>query len=395
VLRHLSKKHSRDHMNSAPQSQKRQLELDFIRGIAILMVLHFHYSSRNIFIYPIQGLPLINFGWAGVDLFFVLSGFLVGGLLCKEWKKSGHVQVGRFLKRRGFKIWPAYYFYLLVEVIVRKHPLNSFFWPNLLNYQNYVRTSLSQTWSLAIEEHFYILLSAAIWWCSSRRVPVRRFFYGMMIVAFAVATYRTYLALRGREYFLPTHTRIDALLLGVMLATLFHFSRERFLTLQNKTVLLALIAGGSLIVLLFDPQVSGNGFQIVAADLGSAALFLLLYKPGTADHGRLYKMVAAIGVYSYGIYLWHIGMVSPVQAVLRHFPTAKPYLQYPVTLMVAITVGFLMTKLVEFPFLRLRERLIPTIQTYELPEAKSQTQVPATGDGLVHVGLAKTPECGE
>ena len=345
---------------------KRQVELDFIRGLAILLVLHFHYT-KSVFFFHITAVPVLNFGWAGVDLFFVLSGFLVGGLLCKEWSKSGHVEVGRFLKRRGFKIWPAYYFYILVEVIIHKHPLNTFLWQNLLNIQNYTGTSLAQTWSLAVEEHFYILLSVVIWWCASRKVSVRTFFYGSMLLAVSVATFRTFLAFSGKHYLTETHTRIDALLLGVMLALLFHFSRERFLALQSRTLPLALILTAALVVLLFVHAESHNGMQIIAADLGSGALFLLLYKPGLVQHGRLYRLVAAIGVYSYGIYLWHVGMTAPVQRVLAHVPKAAPYLQYPVAAVLAILVGVLMTKLIEFPFLRLRERFVPTVIKYELP----------------------------
>ena len=362
---------------------KRQPELDFIRGVAILMVLHFHISSSNILIHPTPNLPFINFGWAGVNLFFILSGFLVGGLLCREWKNRGCVDVGRFLKRRGFKIWPAYYFYFLVHVIVRKHPLTSFFWPNLLNYQNYVRTPLSHTWSLAIEEHFYILLTGVIWWCSTMKVSVRGFFRGAMVTAVGVAVYRTCLALAGKNYFFQTHTRIDGLLLGVMLAALFHFDRDRFMRLQRKTWPIGLVLGASVAVLLFTPEFSSSGIQVIAADLGSAALFLLLYKPGLEGHGLVYRGVAAIGIYSYGIYLWHIGVISPVEHAIGHFPRVAPYIQYPATLAVALLVGIVMTKLVELPFLRLREKLFPSV---EIAEPSRSVAIPGDIDGRPKLG---------
>lgn len=372
------------------QNSKRQSELDFIRGIAILMVLHFHASYGHLFIHQFPSLPLINFGWAGVDLFFVLSGFLVGGLLLKEWMSSGSVRWGRFLKRRGFKIWPAYYCYFLVEVIAHKHPLSTFFWPNLLNYQNYVRTSLSHTWSLAIEEHFYILLSAVAWWCSSRKVRISRFLLGAILVAVAVAALRTFLAVTGHAYFFQTHTRIDALLLGVVLAVLFHFYKERFLMLQGQTWALRLVLGASLAVLLIDPQFSRNGLQILAADLGSAALVLLLYKPDTVSHGRLYKAVAGIGVYSYGIYLWHMGMVAPARSLVSHLPSAAPYLEYPLAVSMALVVGIVMTKLVEFPFLRLRERFFPANGAFE-PAAEENQPVSQSGSSvLVETGIQRS-----
>ena len=80
--------------------------LDLLRGIAILLVLFRHCDIENNILH--------HFGWLGVDLFFVLSGFLVSGLLFNEYKKIGKVKIGRFLIRRGFKIYPPFYFFVLI-----------------------------------------------------------------------------------------------------------------------------------------------------------------------------------------------------------------------------------------------------------------------------------------
>src|SRR6185503_20062984 len=79
-------------------------ELDFLRGVAILLVLLRHVDLSSF---------TTNAGWIGVDLFFVLSGFLVSGLLFKEYIKFGNIRVGLFLIRRGFKIYPIYYIFYL------------------------------------------------------------------------------------------------------------------------------------------------------------------------------------------------------------------------------------------------------------------------------------------
>jgi peptidoglycan/LPS O-acetylase OafA/YrhL len=105
---------------------KREIELDFIRGVAILMVLDYHFREMSIFFAPLAAMGFPHFGWAGVDLFFILSGFLVGGLILREWKRSGNFDAGRFLKRRVLKIWPAFYFFLAIEVIARVHPIHTF-----------------------------------------------------------------------------------------------------------------------------------------------------------------------------------------------------------------------------------------------------------------------------
>src|ERR1700712_3376898 len=101
--------------------KKREIELDFIRGIAILSVLDFH-SQHGILFYPFTRLGWQHFGWIGVDIFFVLSGFLVGGLLVKEWKLRGCIDSRQFLIRRIFKIWPQYYVYLLIILLTGHRP---------------------------------------------------------------------------------------------------------------------------------------------------------------------------------------------------------------------------------------------------------------------------------
>ena len=264
---------------------KRQIELDFVRGIAILMVLHFHASPSNVFLMALPQLPLINFGWAGVDLFFVLSGFLVGGLLCREWMKTGRIDSVRFLKRRAFKIWPSYYALFFAYIITRKQPLNTFFWPNLLNYQNYVRTSISHSWSLSVEEHFYFAFAFAIWWCASRNVSAARLFRVLFGLAVVVAVYRTTLALTGYGYFFQIHTRIDAFLLGVMLSMLFHFWPERFRRLQTRSLALSVTLAIAIAILFIDPQFSGNGAQILAADVGSARFCCSFISPARTTAG--------------------------------------------------------------------------------------------------------------
>lgn len=149
--------------------------LDILRGLAILMVLCNHvdftvidgvpgFSGKAGFIYW----RIKQFGWSGVDLFFVLSGFLIGGLLLGEIERTGTVRVGRFWLRRGFKIWPSYLVLLAALAItgvtdfVDSSSLIAFvqtLGAHLFFLQNYLRENPnSPTWSLAVEEHFYLVL---------------------------------------------------------------------------------------------------------------------------------------------------------------------------------------------------------------------------------------------
>ena len=164
------------------QIKSRLVCLDFLRGVAILLVLGAHMPHAGLEAgVPLAGLLRLwhGFGGAGVDLFFVLSGFLVGGLLLAEIKRSGKADAKRFLIRRGFKIWPTYYVYLLALPLLQiwggeTRFVDAALWSlraNLLHLQNYWLSGSAfstlpnyisprpHTWSLAVEEHFYLALA--------------------------------------------------------------------------------------------------------------------------------------------------------------------------------------------------------------------------------------------
>ena len=85
----------------------RMLALDVLRGLAVLLVIVWHWPGKGAGLGPLGAVSHV--GWTGVDLFFVLSGYLISGLLFKEWDRTGSIVLRRFWLRRGFKIWPAYF----------------------------------------------------------------------------------------------------------------------------------------------------------------------------------------------------------------------------------------------------------------------------------------------
>jgi peptidoglycan/LPS O-acetylase OafA/YrhL len=348
-----------------PDIARRNVELDFVRGIAILLVMVSHadlYSRPDQV--PAEALWAIKrIGWSGVELFFVLSGFLVGGLLVREYAKTGAVNARRFLLRRGFKIWPPYYAFLLVQIIGRKHPLYTFAVPNLLHLQNYLGTSISHTWTLSLEEHFYILLSFSFMWMASRRASARTLMASISIVCAAVFVVRTITALHGNidgaiNY---THCRLDGLLFGVALAVLRELRPRIFEALGRRKWPLILVSLAGFAVLFTIEKPSLNmltwGFEVVYA--GYAALLLLIYFHFQRFRRTFWvRGIAYLGLYSYGIYLWHNATRPPVRYLVGHLPGT---LQFPVgialeaTCMVAI--GVVATRLIEWPMLRIRERI--------------------------------------
>ena len=128
-------------------------QLDILRAVAILLVLGRHFDIFE---------PWHLGGWSGVDLFFVLSGFLISGLLFTEFKSAGQIRVGRFLIRRGFKIYPPFYALTALTVAIKLlHDGNlrvSELLSDLFYLQSYIPGLWDHTWSLAVEEHFYLAL---------------------------------------------------------------------------------------------------------------------------------------------------------------------------------------------------------------------------------------------
>ena len=133
----------------------RNKTIDFLRGIAILLTLFRHFGYSGTF-----GLAK-KIGWIGVELFFVLSGFLVSGLIFDEYEKSKKFDGKLFLIRRGFKIYPGFWIFILCSILYQHFFFGNIYWDvalrQLLFIQNYFPKS-DHTWSLAIEEHFYFLI---------------------------------------------------------------------------------------------------------------------------------------------------------------------------------------------------------------------------------------------
>ena len=136
----------------------RAMELDCVRGLAILLAMGWHLHGQSGFLpLDLALAPGRLVGWAGVDLFFVLSGFLVGRLMLVELGETGRFDLRRFVLRRILRLWPVLYLYLAAQLLAGSKPAGSFFWQVMIHLQNYYPTPLAGLWSLAIEEHFYLV----------------------------------------------------------------------------------------------------------------------------------------------------------------------------------------------------------------------------------------------
>ena len=375
---------------TGPAKAGRAIELDFVRGIAIIAVMgfHFHAVHTNNVLLQIIEYPLKSFGREGVNLFFTLSGFLVGGLLLRQYAETGHVDARRFIVRRMFRIWPAYYVLIAFHVLAGRHPWNTFVFQNLTHLQNYLGTSITQTWSLAVEEHFYLVLPALLLLFSRWRLGAWTI-VGVLSGICALTLIARCFAVAGGNLegaFAYTQYRIDSLLIGVILSAIYwmkpaiyqQLAKRKWLLIGSVVLLCAWLVLATKHIAL-DESI---GYTIQA--LGFAALIVLVLEySGWLRSTWIYRGVAWIGLYSYGIYLWHSLALPPGDMLIRKATALgfAPGVIWVVALAaqfaIAIVIGYVTTRAIEYPFLLMRNALFPEKRSSSVRE-----EVPVAGGQL-------------
>jgi peptidoglycan/LPS O-acetylase OafA/YrhL len=370
--------------------RERTIELDFVRGIAIIAVMGFHFhtvDTANPLISIIE-FPLKSFGREGVNLFFTLSGFLVGGLLLRQYAETGRIDAWRFIVRRIFKIWPAYYVLILFHVLAGRHPTSTFLVQNLTHLQNYFDTSITQTWSLAVEEHFYLFLPAVLLLFARWRLRANTIIGALAAICALVLVARCAVVANGdlRAAFAYTQYRIDSLLFGVILAAIYWMKPGVYKSLaRRKGLLIALVAILVAWLVLATKHIALDesiGYTIQA--IGFTALIVLVLEHSAAIRRlMIFRVVAWIGVYSYGIYLWHSLALAPGDMLIQKAGALGVPLLLTWAVVtgaqfaIAIALGYVTTRAIEFPFLRIRNALFPA----KRPGTVAQVEVPPVVGG--------------
>lgn len=370
--------------------------LDGIRGLAILCVLAHHLVYFNqVKTGPIYlwSRAFINSLWCGVDIFFALSGFLITGILIRTLSAPGYFR--NFYSRRALRIFPLYYFVLLVLLLCT--PWLHIVWGSqiwrLITYTNHPfpplhssewsfyfggNISLVNFWSLHIEEQFYFFWPLLIFLF---RLPRRLLFVAGGLSLFSIAL-RIYLGLKGVSYvsiYSSLITRLDALLIGALLALLLYTSfRHRVLhfapyALSGFLFILAVLVihNHGLLWGTASPILYSLQFTLLA--LTTTALIAVCLD-STSRVTRLFSTptLRFFGRYSYGMYVYH--SVLPIfyaNALNRHLAplVQHPTLQHLLTTLTGLTttivVSVLSYHLLEVRFLRLKRYF-----KYRVPESR-------------------------
>ncbi|MEY4876388.1 MAG: O-acetyltransferase OatA [Bacteroidota bacterium] len=348
-------------------SKKRLIELDFLRGIAVLLVLCRHHIAPQILYFS---------GWVGVYLFFVLSGFLVGGLIISEFKQFNKFNARRFFIRRGFKIYPLFALLVLFTCVINKYFPQTLLAQNITAknilteiffVQNYFEPVWINTWSLGLEEQFYLILIVGGVLFSAFSIQLKKHI-GLLLLCFST------LIISGFKFVFVLHWnyseplyecgfvgQYEAVCIGFLTAFLVENYSE-FITIICNQLWIKII----MVVGLIFPFVFEGGYFFMNSFGGTFvnccfALLIIMLTEKLPFHKsyfiRWYKypiyFFSFIGINSYAIYLFH----PFIKFILYdYFKLIESINLFPIYLLCSIAFGIILTYLIEKPVLEIRNK---------------------------------------
>ncbi|ROP79708.1 peptidoglycan/LPS O-acetylase OafA/YrhL [Stenotrophomonas rhizophila] len=336
-------------------------ELTGLRGIAVIFVILYH-----------GGFPHMVGASLGVDIFFVLSGFLITSLLIREQAERGAIAVGQFYMRRVLRLMPALVFMLVGciafdglassgdafrktagDAVVALFYMTN--WSRALHW--YEPALLGHAWSLSIEEQFY-LIWPAIWIFVSRRFDKRTRLWATVALAAVCTVDRISLQAMGVDplrIYNGTDTRADAILVGCVLAQLFALGMlDRLLSSRSLPALagvaIAVLCVLSAVMDQLSPISNYVGLTVIEA---CAAALIVGSLAGVGSVARMLRSRVAqwFGARSYALYLWHFPLC--IICLTRGLTQAQTAL---VAGLGAMLLSEISRRLVEKPFLRMKHR---------------------------------------
>jgi peptidoglycan/LPS O-acetylase OafA/YrhL len=361
-------------------------ELDGVRGIAILLVLLFHFGQ------PPPGIPrFISFplmlGWSGVDLFFVLSGFLISGILLETKKASNYFQ--SFYARRALRILPVYFLTIFVYFHIAK-PLahhigywlpdidapEIWYWLHVSNWRSAFQTQpahdvtlLTHVWSLSIEEQFYFAWPFLILFLD----PVRLLFASSAMVLVPLCLRFAYLHNQfGAEFlYRLTPFRIDSLAMGCLIAVIMRNAKWR----AAVAPWIRYVAAGSAIVIFVcllvqrspsnvGPAMESAGYTCFAFLYATVVWVAAAGSPTWLCAELRRRSLRAFGKYSYAIYIFHLPIAEylnrATSKVAIHFSVPLKVVLWLCSIAIGVSLSFAVAivswNLIEKRFLALKDR---------------------------------------
>ncbi|GAB3895595.1 acyltransferase family protein [Spirosoma agri] len=361
-------------------TRKHVKNLDGVRGIAVVLVLLVHGGHGHF-----EG------GWIGVDIFFVLSGYLITSLLQNEFAQTGTIDLKKFYARRALRLVPA----LLIGVL-----LGNLIWPywqrmgggdgdrtlatmsSLFYFTNCISGSLSgpmaHLWSLSVEEHFYFFWPLVVlFFLFSAPFSARLLFIGALIAG--VSAFRIYVYSAGNPTFglfmldsyRFTFCRIDTILLGSGLAI--YLKHKPAVALSRKTYTAALFTSLGLLAIVTTTIVRENEVWNLGGFLASDLLCLAIVciAINMPDHVLLTNPVIRwFGTRSYGLYVYHISIFFAFELFREPHNTRNLLMISVLRFATSFIIAELSYRYLEQPILRYKARFKASTEFVELEPAK-------------------------
>lgn len=312
-------------------SRPRIAGLDFLRAVAVLLVLASH-----------SNVPLADGGF-GVLMFFVLSGFLITRILLEEIEATGDIQLGPFYRRRAARLLPAFYAYLLVGLIPlllldRPVPWEAVA-ASALYVVNYYQAFtgapthyLSHCWSLAVEEQFYLLWPLLLLFVKRRGANMAALLLGLMVSVWILRPLLIFAFGANEQYlYRALETRADQLAMGCLLAVVLrsHRWQEVFEHWARSRAWIGVVTATLISMVLLEETLFLKfvlGFALKPLLVAGLIPLVIIAASGSGIGARLLnaKPMVQIGQASYGIYLFHPYVMHPTRNILQRLSVPEP-----------------------------------------------------------------------
>lgn len=353
----------------------RNPSIDGMRGIAIALVLgwHLYHDWIRQYMLPKWGEHLTSILWSGVDLFFVLSGFLIGGILLKNRGSENYFI--SFYGRRAFRIIPLYI--MLLAYVFASGERSDF--PYLMTFTQNIAWSVDNrwgaslvgvTWSLAVEEQFYLILPLIIRFVPDKKLPV-------ILIALALMAPVLRLFMMVNELRMPVYmllpSRMDGLLLGVLLAWFLSETEraQKFRSIRPALKCSCIVLGLGFVALaamsldVFDPILTSFGYTWIAVFYAS---FIALVVTSSRAYPLWLMPLSWLGVGAYSLYLFHVPLRNVIiEYIGRDYQLETPVLFVQTLMLVAI--GVLCWWIIEKPMVLLGHKLFAYRRSPAIDEA--------------------------
>ncbi|MGZ3800091.1 MAG: acyltransferase family protein [Bdellovibrio sp.] len=365
---------------------KREPGLDLLRALAVTMVIVFHFSNET---KDLLFAGLGRYGWMGVDLFFVLSGFLIGTQMFRPIAHGENLKLNQFFVRRFLRTLPNFIAILLIYFCfesLRERPQLPPLWKYLTFTQNigldrHSTGAFSHAWSLCVEEQFYILLPLLSLYliprATSRRlisifsillvggVIIRSGIWQWVVAPLRHEAQGQFSSLYDKFIYYPTYARLDGLLIGVALALIKIFRPHVWRRLLENG-LWSLVIGFALLIFaatLDKFSTTGAALTYPLIALGFGSLLIACLSPKLAISIQKIPGVSTLALLSYGIYLIQKLVFHSAKIMLPKIGIQPyTYLGFVITMAFCVLFALILYLVVERPFMKIRERLVSRLQ---------------------------------